>query len=566
MFQMNPLEILTLVLLLLVVAGCVLLVGVALRWLRRIGLQQEQAGVATAQADLARAQAEAARREAHAHDAKAEREAADARRADEDAALLAAKTRLTDVSVQHVEARIQWVKDDAERVRAETQRTAADEECSRAEARRAEAETSRAEAEVLLAEADVLRAQAETRQADAGARIADAEVSVAEADARLADAQAHAVRGGMEGGDAYGSGLFVGRNGSGSPVDGSGAGPLGPVGRFLPGHGMGSDWNDSLAELSDVLGNWGGKAGRGTSTSGFPIDPRLLDLLPEDARKLLGGLKRPEDAEALFEWLRARFGDPSRRRRRGPGTSRRPAGFQPGDPDSDVAGDDSAEAENGESGTGADGARYESGAPGDEGGRGSAAPPAGLWVEDDAEVGKASHADRSDKSGEPDKPGKPGEPDKLGRADGRSADGARSAEDRESGSGAEQVSDGGPEANAGSSWSGPWTGGLDVDALIEEALRVRHLYEHDRQSRRRRGDSTGVGEPDESQVTSESGPSADSQVPSEDDRSAESQGVPEGEPSADAGSEQPGGESPGTSTPADDDPDDAPDGSSDGDD
>lgn len=376
MFQLTGIELLVLILLLLIAAGCVAVVLVAVRWLRRIGLQVEQ----DAQDRRDRA-AEIAER--------------DARAAEADARLASARTDA--------------VTADAEAARARSAAAQAMTEAAAAvtAASHERATASREAADAARAHGEAARAWTATAEVVAGAGTAWTEAGRAQHGAATAQSAATA-------------------SGRGDRVEQSDEAAVADPGQQRdPAAG-----DQDAPSMPDLPGMLGSLRGLGGLPGDLPIDPKIFDMLPGDVRAMIRDFQRSGgasslDTDAMLGWLRERFGSSWPQGRSEEDGPTRPSGFQPNPGDGAETAPSSA----------ADGR-----------------PPAGLWNDDAADAVGAGEAH--------DETAADGKAHDDAVRDGAVPDGAG-----DDAAGDDQVSD--------ASSSRRWSGGIDVNALIEEALRKR---------------------------------------------------------------------------------------------
>ncbi|WP_291795011.1 MULTISPECIES: hypothetical protein [Brevibacterium] len=427
MFQTNAAEIVLLLLAALVLAGCLALAAMGLLWLRRTGrvLAQEAAERTEREAKAAGLETEAAG--LRAEELRARTAAQQAARA-----LREVQAREAEARVRRTEAEVVREQAEASRVEMETRRV-------EAQVRQAEAETSRAEAEASRAEAETVRAQAGTEELRRPA-------------------------GGVVG---AGSGGASGRSGSGGGLSPHAAFDAASLQRMA--RELGADvslvkrvadtfGDRGLTGLYDLTQRWvpgrgeqrrrsredrdaedHGTEERGADGRGDAADEVSPSASPsgwhpgevaEGIERLLGRGMDSADLEDLKDWLGDWFDLGAVRRRLGDA-----AGQDDADEQSPRPGKDDRRGPDGGAGPGEDG-----GAPDD--------PASG----EDAADGRAE-ADRSAADGD-------AGPECSG-AGADADDQVRAVEE-----------DGGPAAPELDASPAP-TGGIDVRALIEEALRER---------------------------------------------------------------------------------------------
>lgn len=389
MFQLTGIELLVLLLLLLIVAGCVAVVLVAVRWLRRIGLQVEQ----DAQDRRDRAAATAER---------------DARAAEDEARFTAARTEAATADAEAARARSAAAQATTEAAAAAT------------EASREQSAASRAAADAARAHGEAVRVWTETAEVLATAGTAWAEAGRAQRDAATAQSDAA----------ASGPGGRFEHTAEAVAAD--------PEQRRDP-----AAAKQDAPDVPDLPGMLDGLRGLG----GLPIDPSILDMLPDDVRTMVRDFQRSGganglDTDAMLGWLRERFGGSWPQGRPDGDGSTRPSGFRPNPRD----GEDAAAPDK----TGRD-------ADASPSSHGDGRPPAGLWGD---EAPGAAGSGMSHDGTVHDGAGSDG----VGHDD-EVRDGPAPSGAQDGAAGDEQVSD--------ASSSRRWSSGIDVNALIEEALRKR---------------------------------------------------------------------------------------------
>ena len=329
----GPLEVLVTIVLLVVVIACVAICVVAVRWLRRIGLQVEEEqtrrrecedAAAAREAGAAARQAEVAERERDRAAAEDDRLQAEHRSAED---LRESRRRAALADEEAAQAKAEAARAEAEAARAEAEAAAARTEAARVktEAARAQLELTqiRIESEkayvvLLSAQTDVAREQAEALRSQ-DVRAPRGQESVA----------------GDEGGDVQDLSM---RAGGASEGAASGSAASGGMSDLVP---------DEVADLLRHLGlptGWG-DGSRNDDVSVQGIDPRMLrrlqGLIPPEVMRRLSSGRGPGDIESIGDWIRSQIEKSMQDGREETGRGRRhdrPAGFQRTDtPDEDPA-------------------------------------------------------------------------------------------------------------------------------------------------------------------------------------------------------------------------------------
>ena len=316
----GPLEVLVTIVLLVVVIACVAICVVAVRWLRRIGLQVEEEQVRRRECEdaVAAREAEAAARQAEVAERERDRAAA------EDDRLQAEHRSAEDL--REIRRRAALADEEAAQAKAEAARAEAEAAAARTEAARVKTEAARAQLELtqiriesekayvvlLSAQTDVAREQAEALRSQ-DVRAPRGQESVA----------------GDEGGDVQDLSMRAG-GASGGAASGSAA--SGGMSDLVP---------DEVADLLRHLGlptGWG-DGSRNDDVSVQGIDPRMLrrlqGLIPPEVMRRLSSGRGPGDIESIGDWIRSQIEKSMREGRDGPSYGRqrdRPAGFQRTDP------------------------------------------------------------------------------------------------------------------------------------------------------------------------------------------------------------------------------------------
>lgn len=500
MFQTDAAEIVFLLLAALVLAGCLALAAMGLFWLRRTGrvlaqeaaertereakaagLRAEELRAWTAAQQAARALSEVQAREAEARldvlAAQARREEAETHRAGAEGARAQAEREWATASTEKAQAEARHADAEARRAEAEAELCEARARTCAAEARLAEArteqvetETREAEARVRRTEAEIVREKAEASRAEAQVRQAEAETSRAEAETVRAQAGTEELRRPAGGAGGAGSGGASGRSGSGGGLSPHAAFDAASLQRMA--RELGADvslvkrvadtfGDRGLTGLYDLTQRWvpgrgeqrrrsredrdaedRGTEERGADGRGDAADEVSPSASPsgwhpgevaEGIERLLGRGMDSADLEDLKDWLGDWFDLDAVRRRLGDA-----AGQDDADEQSPRPGKDDRRGPDGGAGPGEDGGAPDGPASGEEG------------------AGDRTEADRSAAGGEAG-PGRSGA--------GADADDQVRAVEEDGGSAA-------PELDA----SPVPTGGIDVRALIEEALRERRRW------------------------------------------------------------------------------------------
>jgi hypothetical protein len=334
----GPLEILVTIVLLLIVVGCVAICVVAVRWLRRIGLQveEEQARRREREDAVAAREAEAAARQVEAAERERDRAAA------EDDRLQAEHRSAEDL--RQIWHRAALADEEAAQAKAEAARAEAEAARAEAEAAAARTEEARARAEAARAQLELTQIRIESEKAHVVLLSAQTDVACEQAEAlRSQDVRAQRSQepaAGDEGDEAHDLSTRAG-GASGSAASGgaaSGSSASGGMSDLVPG------------EVADLLRHLGlptgwGEGSRTDDVSVQGIDPRMLrrlqGLIPPEVMRRLSSGRGPGDIESIGDWIRSQIEKSMQDGREEPGRGRRhdrPAGFQRTDtPDEDPA-------------------------------------------------------------------------------------------------------------------------------------------------------------------------------------------------------------------------------------